>query len=277
MKQLISFIDFILYTSLFTAACAVGLCMATERLIFPHDILKINQLHLLVFGAVLVVYNMKHVIRWWTKNEKYGKQYRIPGLILFGSGMVMSCYAILYMPLGVIIYSLLLAVLAFTYSWPILPLKGKRRLREFGPLKTGVLAGVWTIVTSVLPLLYHHMSVSDYPYEILLRFIFICTLCIIFDIRDMQADKEQNVSTLPNKVGIENCFRLIDMALIAFVALSVGQYLRYPMTDRIIGAVATAVATRIVAGYLHKHPSLRAYMGLADGVMLLYAALVVIY
>ncbi len=188
----------------------------------------------------------------------------------------MAVSSLFRLPREILIVSIILGIFAFMYSWPLLPFKQKKRLREFGWLKIIVLAGVWTIVTSVLPILYAHKQISDYPFEILIRFLFIFTLCIVFDIRDMHADQADNITTLPNIVGMKNSYHLINITLVLFAALSFVQYLRYPITERLIGALLTAVITKIVVDYLKKHPSVKAYLGLADGVMMVYALLVLL-
>ncbi|MCW3122875.1 MAG: hypothetical protein JWQ38_2367 [Flavipsychrobacter sp.] len=194
--------------------------------------------------------------------------------VFFSLGMFMVIGSLFFLSAEILVTCIILSLFTFTYSWPLLPFKGRKRLREYGWLKILVLTGVWTIVTSILPILYSNKHIMDYPIEVALRFIFIFTLCMIFDIRDMQTDAKSNISTLPNKVGIGNSYLLINAALLIFVLLSVVQYVRYPMPVRLAGAVLTAIATRLVVSYLDKHPSGKAYLALADGMMLLYAVLI---
>ena len=170
-----------------------------------------------------------------------------------------------------------LGIFAFAYFLPLLPFGDKKHLRDFGWVKISVLAGVWTMATSVLPILFWHKNISDFPFEILVRLVFIFTLCIIFDIRDMQADQVSNINTLPHKVGIRNSYRLINVTLLLLVALSVIQYARYQMPERFAGAILTVIFTWLVVRYLQKRPSERAYMLLADGVMLFYSVLVLLH
>jgi 1,4-dihydroxy-2-naphthoate octaprenyltransferase len=170
-----------------------------------------------------------------------------------------------------------LAVLSFAYSLPILPLKNKRRLKDFGWVKILVLTLVWTIVTSVLPMLYWDVSLSAYPFEILIRFVFLFTLCVAFDIRDMQTDLEAGIATLPNLIGVKNSYRLMDVALVLFVLLSIIQYIRYPIAGRLAGEVITALATKLVINHSKTHSSDRVYLGLVDGMMLLYGLLMLLH
>jgi 4-hydroxybenzoate polyprenyltransferase len=246
--------------------------MATEKLINGSSPAVISHLHVLVFGSALLVYNMPHIIRWRRNVAGLKLWY----FLFFSIGIVMVLTSLFWLTAQMIIACLLLGMFTFAYSWPLLPLRNKKRLREFGWLKIIVLAGVWTIVTSILPILFYNKNISGYPFEILLRFVFIFTLCIVFDIRDMQTDLEHNIYTLPHKIGLKNTYRLINIILILFAVLSVIQYLHYPVAARLAGALLTAVVTRIVISYLRKYPSVTGYLGLADGVMMLYALLILI-
>lgn len=196
--------------------------------------------------------------------------------LFFFAGLVMMLTGLWPMPAKVVILTVILGAFAFTYSLPLLPFQNKKRLREFGWLKIMVLTGVWTIATSILPIICLNKHITDYPFEVLLRFVFIFTLCVVFDIRDMQADQQNNIKTLPHKVGIQNSYRLINIALLFFLVLSMMQFYKYHHIERLAGALLTSIVTWMVVHYLNKHPSEKAYILLADGVMLLYAILVLI-
>lgn len=251
--------------------------MATERLITSSAPPVVNHLHILVFGSTLVVYNMQHIIRWRRNNSGINKMFRPWYFLFFLAGVVMTVSSLFSLSKEILIACIILAMFSFAYSWPLLPFKNKKRLRDFGWLKILVLTGVWTIVTSILPILYLGKSISEYPFEVMLRLVFIFTLCVVFDIRDMKTDLENNIDTLPHKVGIKNSYRIIDLALLLFSILSLLQYLRYPVIERLLGALLTAILARIIIGYLKTHSSVRAYLALADGIMMLYALLVLLY
>jgi 4-hydroxybenzoate polyprenyltransferase len=280
VKVILRVIDWLLFTSLFTACCATGLCMATERLINGHPPRLTNPLHILVFGSTLLVYNSPRIFKKRYHREIYTSRlpdrYRVWYFVFFALGFSMVILSLSWLSRQIFLACLVLGVLAFAYSLPLLPFRNKKRLRDFGWIKIFVLASVWTIVTSVLPILYWHKTLSLYPFEIVLRMVLIFTLCIVFDIRDMQADLNNNIHTLPQKVGIKNSYRLINITLCLFALLSVVQYMRFPVIERLAGALFTALITKLVVSYLQKHPTERAYLGLADGVMLLYALLVLL-
>lgn len=248
--------------------------MATERLITYVPPQLVNRLHILVFGSTLLVYNTPRIINKPRFSKRPG--FRKWHYIFFIAGIILTAIGLYRQSTQLQLSSVLLGIFAFAYYLPVLPFARQKRLRDFGWLKITVLAGVWTIATSVLPMLYWQKNISNYPFEILVRLVFIFTLCVIFDIRDMRADMVSNINTLPHKVGIRNSYRLINAALILFAILSVFQFFRYHIPARFVSALLTAITTWLVVRYLQKHPSERGYLLLADGVMLFYAMLVLV-
>lgn len=271
------FTSWLLYTSIFAALCAVALCLATERLILNVIPDTLTPLHAFIFGCTLVVYNAHFLLRKvepkLSDRYRWTEQHRRWHYIVFLTGLILSATSIFYLNWKVLIACLVLGALSFTYTLPLLPF-AKSRLREFGWLKILTLTLVWTIVTSILPMLYYHQSLLDYPFEILLRFIFMFTLCIAFDLRDMQTDLKADINTLPNIIGVKNSYRLINASILVFLGLSIIQYLRYPSATRLVGTCIVALLTKAAIAYTKKHPTDKNYLGLVDGMMLLYGCVV---
>jgi 4-hydroxybenzoate polyprenyltransferase len=272
------FINWILYTSLFAACCATGLCMATEKLLLGHAPPLFTSLHLLVFCSTLLVYNTHYIVKKSSPDVSdrfaWSQYHKLWHYLFFGVGLVGCMVSMFLVPVNIIFACGVLGILSFAYSLPLLPFKNKKRLKDFGWVKILVLTTVWTIVTSVLPMLYWGKLLSLYPFEILIRWVFLFTLCIAFDIRDMQTDLEANIYTLPNLIGVKNSYRLMSVSMIAFTILSFIQFLRHPSPVRLGGELLTALLTKLAVDYTQKHPSDRAYLGLIDGMMLVYAVAV---
>jgi 4-hydroxybenzoate polyprenyltransferase len=251
--------------------------MATEQLINNARPPLIDPLHIFVFGSTLIVYNTPRIVRKRQGRPQRQQQYRPWYFFFFFIGLALGAIAAMKLNTEVLVASGLLSVFAFAYFLPLLPFKNRKRLRDIGLLKIVVLTGVWTTATGILPIIYHHKNIADYPYELLLRFVLVFALCVAFDIRDMHADRLSNIHTLPNKMGSKNSYRLIYISLMVFVALSVLQYLRYPHWGRLLGAILTAWMTWVVVNYTKKESTDRAYLLLVDGIMILYALLVLVY
>jgi 4-hydroxybenzoate polyprenyltransferase len=272
-------INWILYTSFFAASCAVGMCMATEQLINAESATLFNPLHVLVFGGVLLVYNTHFLLQKSTPelSERFGwsQHYRLWHYISISIGLVCLGYSLFKMPAPVISACVVLAVLSFAYSLPMLPIVARKRLKDYGWVKIGVLTSVWTIVTAVLPMLYYSKPIEAYPFEIGIRFALMFPLCLAFDVRDMQTDVQAGIFTVPNRIGIKNTYRLMNAVIVLFVVFSVIQYVRYPSVGRIAAELIAAIAMKWVTGYARTHSTDKAYLGLVDGVMLLYALLII--
>jgi 4-hydroxybenzoate polyprenyltransferase len=228
-----------------------------------------------------LVYNVHYLIKKssTTVSDRFAwtQHYRVWHYLFFSIGVVMCVASLFFLSPKIFKACLVLGALSFAYSLPLLPFRNKKRIKDFGWVKILVLTSVWTIVTSVLPILYWDKLIMDYPFEILIRFVFLFILCVAFDIRDMQTDLEADIFTLPNLIGLKNSYRVMDASLLLFALLSVMQYIRYPSLVRLAGEIITAILTKLVIEYTRKYPSDKAYLGLVDGMMLVYAMLVLFH
>ena len=276
MRLILRFIDVFLFTSLFTSCCAIALCMATEQLINSYTSPLFSQLHILVLGSTLLVYNTPRVVKDPLGFKNRSLPYTAWSHVFFTAGAAMTIAGLYSLPLRLQVLCLCTGIFAFAYFLPLLPFTSKRHIRDHGWLKITVLTAVWTTATAILPILYWNKPLGGYPFELLLRTVFIFCLCVIFDIRDMQNDHDNNIHTLPNKVGLKNSYKVIHCGLVLFTLLGFMQYLHYHDAGRLAGTLIAAAATTAVTHYLRKKPSDRAYAALADGVMLLYSFIVIL-
>ncbi len=271
------FVDFLASTSFFTACCALGLCVATERLILPGIPPMLSGLHMVVFGSTLIVYSLSRLIPNPYGKPRLAKPHKGWHYFFLFSGLIILALGIPALPFMALVVCGISGALAFAYFLPALPFGNKRRLRDYGMVKITVLTAVWAVATAVLPMIYWGANIAEYPFEILLRYVFVFALCILFDIRDMQADINNNIATLPNKVGIAYAFNLVHMSLLFFFTLSVMQYVWHPSAGRLTAAALTAVITAAVALFVKRNPGHKAFVAMTDGMMLLYAILVSIF
>jgi 4-hydroxybenzoate polyprenyltransferase len=139
-----------------------------------------------------------------------------------------------------------------------------------------LLCFVWASVTTWLPTLQWGKKFNHYEVEFLLRFTLMMPLCIAFDIRDMRIDRQNRIFTLPNVIGLSNAYRLINLSLLALIALAIWQYARYPILHRLIGAFAIALLIKVIIHYSRRYNSDRYHLLAIDGVMILYALLIIV-
>lgn len=94
------------------------------------------------------------------------------------------------------------AIATFLYTAPQLPQPAFRQLRKIAFGKTIFLALIWTYATTVLPVV-----TSDLPWNHTLslfataRFFFVFCICILFDLRDREADKIIGVKSLVTRLN----------------------------------------------------------------------------
>ena len=266
-----------LFGSIFIAICAVAMCIETNLLLH----LPLNNLpfYLFVFGATLVQYNLHYFFKttavinskrlaWSLKNKSIHKF-----LIVFG--LILITYSLFSFQLRHFIILLILGALAFLYSFPLLPFSNKKRIKDFGLLKIITLALLWTLVTVWFPVDQINVSGLSFQLIFIRRFIFIFILCLLFDIRDTEVDRKQNIATLAVKLGIKKSYLLCYLLLLIFIALSVIQFLYIPDWIQLSAMLLSAAATGFTIEQSKKNNSDVVYLACIDGMMFLQAALVI--
>lgn len=269
--------EFILFGSVFIAACAVALCIETSLLLH----LKLNPLsfYIFVFGATLVQYNfhylvkkkaVKHSLRlaWSLKNKTTHKA-------LIAAGILLIFASLFSFRLHHFIILVVLGAVSCLYSFPILPFTKKKRLKDFGLLKIIILALFWTVVTVWFPLSEQNVSGIAFYLIFLRRFIFIFLLCLLFDVRDVEIDKEEKISTLPVIIGIRNSYIICYILLLIFIFLSVVYFFYFSEMWQLTVMIISAGITFFVVDFTKKNHSDLVYLACVDGMMFLQAVLVI--
>lgn len=265
--------QFFLNTSIYTAFCALALCFGAEHVMLGYVPPFITPLHALIFGCTLIDYNIHHLFNrnrniapWIAHAVRWH-------WVVCLSGAALCLWALPHLPWQVLGGCAALGLLALAYSTPLLPFKYKTRLKDFGLLKIHILTAVWVTVGTVIPALFHHIPLSAYWLEIIIRCLLIFPLCIAFDIRDAVADKARGINTLPNTLGIPMAYRVINYNLLIFFAFAVVRCLfRYSHEQLITYALSGLAAWGAITLSRHRHyPFI--YLALIDGVMLLYGCL----
>lgn len=274
------FSNWLLYTSLFAACCATALCVATEQSLLGAWSF-FTPLHVFIFCSTLVVYNTHYIIKKTDPNvsDRYcwSTEHKGWHIVFLIAGIVGCAISVFYLSSTILLACIVLGCLSFAYSIPLLPFKNKKRIKDFGWVKILVLTTVWTIVTTVLPILHYGEQLSNYIFELVIRFTFMFTLCAAFDIRDMQTDMNEGIATLPNLIGLKGTYWTMSVSMIAFLLMAVMRFLLNGNRGLLIAELVVALFTKLVIDYAKKHPSDRAYLGLVDGMMLVYALLVILW
>lgn len=266
-----------LFGSIFISICAVAMCIETNLLL--HLPLNHFAFYLFVFGATLVQYNLHYLFKttaiansdrlaWSLKNKQVHK-------ILISLGLALIIYSLFSFRFQHFIILLIFGAIAFFYSFPFLPFTNKKRIKDFGLLKIVTLALLWTLVTVWFPIDGSYFSKFSFQLIFLRRFVFIFILCLLFDIRDTEIDRKENIATLAVKLGIKKSYTLCYILLVVFIILTIIQFIYIPDTSQLIAMFISGAATFIIIKYSQKNNSDVAYLACIDGMMLLQALLVI--
>lgn len=126
------------------------------------------------------------------------------------------------------ILPLLLAIVStFLYSAPNLSFKPFIWLRRIAFGKTIYLALVWTYITTILPILIQHQKIDINHFIIYLfnRFFLVYAICILFDYRDLQADRIKGVKSITTRFSQKNIKIIYYFSLIVSITFGICIYL----------------------------------------------------
>jgi 4-hydroxybenzoate polyprenyltransferase len=270
------FAEFILFSSFFIATCAVALCIETNLLL--HLPLNSISFYCFVFGATLAQYNLHYLVKtsavkdsqrlaWSLKNKNLHK-------ILLTIGIILILFSFLSFRLHHFIILGILGVIAFLYSLPVIPIGNKKRIKDYGCIKIFTLTLLWTIVTVWFPVVNFSFDRNIFLFVFLRRFVFMFVLCLLFDIRDIEIDKKENINTIAVILGKRKSYYLSYISLILFIILSVFQFYYIEEKVALIAMLLSAVITFFTIELTKKINSDFMYLAGIDGMMLLQALLV---
>ena len=202
MKFLKQFSDFILFGNIYVALGAV--CLTQSTLIQIGSKNYLVEYSLLTFFSTLFIYNLQRI---FYKSQKdislhsirrkwiFENQFSIKLLAFIGFGGI--CATFFYNDIKVAFYLSPLLILSLAYFLPWI------KLRKSPWFKLLTLVLVWTMVTSVVPILLGSSEVitKHHLLHIVVRFCFMMAICIPFDIRDLLIDAADNISTIPHLMG----------------------------------------------------------------------------
>ena len=254
--------------------------MCIETNILLHLKLNTPGFYFFVFGATLMQYNMHYLfkttavvnskrLQWTLKNKPIHK-------ILIVIGVVFIIYSLFSFRLHHLIVLAALGIIAVLYSFPFLPFANKKRIKDFGLLKIITLALLWTLVTVWFPADEINITGVSFQLIFLRRFIFIFILCLLFDIRDTETDRKENISTLSVKLGKRRSYIICYILLFIFAALSVAQFIYSPDKMQLLAMLISAVLTVFTIEYSKKNNSDVVYLAGVDGMMFIQAILVIL-
>jgi 4-hydroxybenzoate polyprenyltransferase len=267
IRFLNSFFNFLLYSNLFIAACAIALCLQT----FAMQGQAVRWwLVAEIFAATQCIYALHRLVSLKRLkpeliNQRFKNIRALKGLIwaLFFLSVAIGFYGFWQLEIATQMALILPAILSLGY---VLPIWKTKRLRDFHLIKIFLIAGVWAYVTVFLPAMELGLPLNINLYWIFSeRALFIFAITLPFDIRDMEIEKANGVKTIPALIGAKSSIYLGIGLLLLWGALN---YFLYPFYTASL-MIIIALITLLLVAFSHPRKPDWYYTGLLDGTMLL--------
>lgn len=275
-----AFFKFFIFSSIYIALCAVLMVWQSNAILGLqygcNPTSDYFNYYAFVFFSTICSYNF----HWYLTPADYSTSERI----LWGARhKVLQLTFCAVGAIGAVYFAWLLkhhwlplaggAVLTFLYSAPKLPQKAFVWLRKIAVGKTLFLTFVWMYVTTVLPVLISCTPFTAAAVNLCLhRFFLIYAICILFDYRDVESDRQQGIRSLITWLPADKLFRLYYFSLLAGAMTAV---LLRPHVPVVV--VATLLAPVLITGLLTRNArdnrSDYMYYFVLDGLMMLSALL----
>jgi 4-hydroxybenzoate polyprenyltransferase len=222
--------DFLLFSNVFMALCAVAQGLVTFYLIGTKPVVPVIWL---LFTSTLGIYNFSILLTKPIQPDKssykrvqwFFSHYRL--MVTFTIVSLLSLIPLFFLiSIESRILMVFLSVISFFYSIPIFATGDQKfGLRNIPWLKQFLITLVWTMSTVLLPILeaqhFHLTSISMRDTTILIakRFLFIAALTVPFDIRDLFDDRNSGLKTVPAVWGEKNAYLFCQVLLAGYIVL----------------------------------------------------------
>lgn len=217
----------IVYSNLWIAGGAAAL---TAQTMWLYQLKPDPLLVAFVFLSTWATYNFQRLLRfnkWWLRARtgrlhwlvQSRKSLIILTLLALTGASITALFTLKANDLWVLVPTGLVAVL---YAYPFLVFRGRKgALRDIPGMKIFWIAGSWTVVTVMLPLLRDGHWQTAYSWSMLERFLFILAITLPFDVRDLAYDPPDQ-RTIPQIIGVKRSawlallFNTLFMATVLF-------------------------------------------------------------
>jgi 4-hydroxybenzoate polyprenyltransferase len=273
------FSEVILFSSIFISICAVAFCMETNILLgLPFNNISF---YCFVFGATLAQYNLHYLVKSIAVKDSHrlawSQRHKQLHLVLLVAGILLILFSFFSFHLKHFIILASLGGISFLYSFPFLPFGEKKRIKDYGLLKILTITFLWTVVTVWFPVNSMPFDNNLFWLVFVKRFVFMFVLCLLFDMRDIEIDRQENINTLGVKLGLRKSYLLSYLLLIVFVIAAFAQYIYLPQKGFLIAMLISALVTLFMIECTRKNNSDYIYLAGIDGMMLLQALLIYLF
>jgi 4-hydroxybenzoate polyprenyltransferase len=282
-----SILDFLLFSNLFIAVCAVAQGLITYHLLkVPAD----KYVLAFIFFATIGLYNFSMLLSKPKKPENSPfkrvrwifSHHRMIISITLISLLCLVPLFLLYLSIESKLLMLFTGLVAVGYNIPFLTLNNQNiGLRNIPGIKLFLIAMVWAVSCVLLPImeLQHSNQLNIAPGDTLLlvfkRFLFVAAITVPFDIRDLFQDKLYALKTIPVMLGEKRAYIFCQFLLLGYLLLLLlFRQATYP-------DIAAVVVNLAVTGWLIFKSNIKKneyyYFFYLDGTMLLQYLLLLLF
>lgn len=241
----------------------------------------------IIFFATLFEYNLHRFIIVITNKEALNSdkhKWVRENLKVFYSLVLLSILGFICVVLlakkEVLIALAPIAAITLFYSLPVFGNKRTVfRLREIPFLKIFLIALVWSSSTILLPVIQSGITFNWTHVIAMLaeRFLFILAITIPFDIRDVEADKQAGLKTIPLLLNENKSLVISYLSLFIFFLISFIHYQQLNYWFIIFSLGVSSLTTFIFLNSKKIRNMPFYYYGILDGTMLLQGLLVLVF
>jgi 4-hydroxybenzoate polyprenyltransferase len=234
-----------------------------------------------VFFASICSYNFHWYLTPQSKNSaertRWSLQHKNAHLLFYFAGVIGS--VIFFYKLRQHWFALFFAtLLTFLYSAPKIPLPFFRYFKQVAIGKTIFLSSVWTYVTAILPVFIAGDLHFDHEMKWFAasRFFLIYAICLLFDYRDRDEDKQEGIRTFVNYFDEAIVMRLFAFTIIAFTVFTIALLFSSVPIITVLILLVPGIVLLSIFRLAKKSVSDYLYYFILDGLMMLSALLMAI-
>lgn len=285
-KYLRQALDFLLYSNIFIALCAVSQGLVTYWLVEAKPDTYVLGL---LFCSTLALYNFSILLSKPEKPEISRFQrvrwifshYRLMiTLTIISSIAIIPLSFFLNTSSNILLIGL--GLISIAYNLPIFSIDDTRfSLRNIPGVKLFIIAMVWAASCVLLPIFeiagnnYSTITLNETILLFLKRLFFIAAIAVPFDVRDIFQDKSNQLKTIPVIFGEKNSLLICQVLLASYLLLL------FNFTKKIDGNFFALSLTILLSGWLIFKSKWKKneyyYFLLLDGTMMLQLIMLLIF
>ena len=269
-----SFVKTLVYANVFIAVCSFAQVLLTYHL-FPIPVNFDNNSYLVfVLLCTFLQYNVQrgyHVVNESNSNSPRSlwtirhKKTMLFALAISLIAVLFLCNKLSYLSIGIMVGAEIISTLYYLQPF---------NLRRHGYIKPFLISFVWVISCSLVPLIENDLLTTHSLWFLVSQFVFISVLCMLFDIKDNQADYLSGVNTYANRFGVTST--KIICALLVIVGFTCFYIFQHDIHSLILSIILRLLLLGTIL-YTNDHRHSFYFYLWIDGLLIIQTALFFVF